>query len=153
MKRDLVNYETALLANKKGFDLECDYAFDVENNNKLINFLENKVDEFVVSTKSNGFYSKDLNSLESIIGDYFYGDNSEYYLVCPTRQTLLNWLRTSKNIYIQIFTNSDDNEWQIEIYYIIKDINTCIHYEPNVFFKNYEECLNYGLIKTLELCW
>lgn len=57
-----------------------------------------------------------------------------------------------QNLLIEIFPVTNGSEWMYEIRTIVKTKDNSTHYEPNDYYKSYEECLEYALKKSFEFC-
>lgn len=135
----LVSVNTALLARELGFEIHCDWRFDEENNNELINWKDFRVRQCIEYDRSYSY--KAIEYLENDYYDTF--DNKEigYYLAAPTQSVLQKWLREVygfENIYI-IKSNKG---WHYSLSLLIENISWKV-------FETYEEALEAILYECL----
>lgn len=138
MKR--VTFETASLAKQYGFNYPCQMKY-YSNGVMYVPyqlFFECHVDNFHKSDES--LYKRNSDFVNC-------GD-----VACPTQEELKDWFRVVQNILIDIFPVTNGSEWMFEIRTIIKTKDNSTHYEPNDYYKSYEECLEYALKKSFEFC-
>ncbi len=149
MEDTRITFETAKLAKEKGFDINGQDVFDLKNNNKIINFKDLAVQEFIEDVET-GYRDKDLNYLKENINRTDDNSDEEYYLLAPTQSLLAKWLREEHNIHVtsQIGNLDFINTYHYEIRYIDKNKFMC---KVNGNFKTYEEALEIGLQKALKL--
>ena len=62
-----ITFETAKLAKKKGFDIKGQNVFDLKNNNKIINFKDLAIQEFIDDVETAGYLDKAFNYLKEDI--------------------------------------------------------------------------------------
>lgn len=118
----IINFDTAKLAKEKGFDVESESYYDEDG--EL-------------------WYDMDFPSLQSTkIG--------KYYNV-PTQSELQKWLREVYNKHIQIALAT--NPRKCFIYFVQDDKGVTIKWntDPELIFDTYEEALEVGLQKALEM--
>ena len=155
MKDELISFEAAKLANKKGFDGCCICAYEVCD----------------ITGKES------MESAINAIGDPFF--NKENMIACekngyeayldPTQSLLQRWLREVHDIEVWVCTGmigSDDSEYYYNIRHIIypKAKRECNRYETIESLKlysggytnivpndTYEQVLEAGLIEALKL--
>ena len=138
-----VIFETAQLATDRGFDINGQDVFDLKNNNKIINFKDLAVQEFIKDVET-GYRDKALNYLKENINITDDNSDEEYYLLAPTQSLLAKWLREEHNIHLIAYKNIniDGYDWC----YITTDGITNIN-----SYKTYEEALEIGLYQALLL--
>ena len=143
MEDTRINFETAKLAKEKGFDINGQDVFDLKNNNKIINFKDLAVQEFIEDVET-GYRDKALNYLKENINRTDDNSDEEYYLLAPTQSLLAKWLREKHNIHLIAYKNIniDGYDWC----YITTDGITNIN-----SYKTYEEALEAGLQEALKL--
>ncbi len=156
MQEKLIKFETAKLAQEKGFNIPCSIVFDLQNNNEVIDFREQEALNFIKDCET-GFRTKALNYFKE---DYNRKDDNKdfgYFITRPTQSLLQKWLREVHNIHIQIEINSNE-EYRVTVFQIIKKFKDTFNraeFNKNQFsqhkFKSYEEALEVGLLEALKL--
>ena len=143
MEDTRVTFETAKLAKERGFDINGQDVFDLKNNNKIINFKDLAVQEFIKDVET-GYRDKALNYLKENINRTDDNSDEEYYLLAPTQSLLAKWLREKHNIHLIAYKNIniDGYDWC----YITTDGITNIN-----SYKTYEEAYEIGLQEALKL--
>ena len=143
MEDTRITFETANLAKEKGFNINGQDVFDLKNNNKIINFKDLAVQEFIEDVET-GYRDKALNYLKENINRTDDNSDEEYYLLAPTQSLLAKWLREKHNIHLIVYKNIniDGYDWC----YITTDGITNIN-----SYKTYEEALEAGLQEALKL--
>ena len=143
MEDTRVTFETAKLAKERGFDINGQDVFDLKNNNKIINFKDLAVQEFIKDVET-GYRDKALNYLKENINRTDDNSDEEYYLLAPTQSLLAKWLREEHNIHLIAYKNIniDGYDWC----YITTDGITNIN-----SYKTYEEAYEIGLQEALKL--
>ena len=143
MEDTRITFETANLAKEKGFNINGQDVFDLKNNNKIINFKDLAVQEFIEDVET-GYRDKALNYLKENINRTDDNSDEEYYLLAPTQSLLAKWLREKHNIHLIAYKNIniDGYDWC----YITTDGITNIN-----SYKTYEEALEAGLQEALKL--
>ena len=147
MKEQLISFETAKLAKEKGFDINGQDVFDLKNNNKIINFKDLAVQEFIEDVET-GYRDKALNYLKENINRTDDNSDEEYYLLAPTQSLLAKWLREEHNIIVLVDYEGIDGYYYKYYYYI----NELQKYDASG--KNYitfEEAYEIGLYQALLL--
>ena len=139
-----ITFETAKLAKKKGFDIKGQNVFDLKNNNKIINFKDLAIQEFIDDVETAGYLDKAFNYLKEDINRTDDNNDKDYYLLAPTQSLLAKWLREKHNIHLIAYKNIniDGYDWC----YITTDGITNIN-----SYKTYEEALEAGLQEALKL--
>lgn len=126
MKESLINFDTAKLAKEKGFKLKINpFGF-------VTKFYEPKTG----SVRSYGLHRvKDINNL----------------IYASTQTELQKWLREVYNKHIQIALAT--NPRKCFVYFIQDDKGVTIEWntDPELIFDTYEEALEIGLQKALEM--
>lgn len=155
MEEQLITFETAKLAKKKGFN---PFKLDEKLTQAIISngdYLY--IDTSIISTTSYSFYKEDDNKAElyemrtgevssrygrfnTVVDNYFGKETSANYYHAPTQSLLQKWLREKHNIFIQINVN-----FNVRIYY--KDEL----YDEIFTFHSYEGALEKGLQESLKL--
>lgn len=151
----LINVNTALLARDLGFNIHCDWRFDEENNNELINWKDFRVKECIEYDRCYAY--KAVEYLENNYYDTF--DNKEigFYLAAPTQSVLQEWLRDVHEINVFVFCYGfgyypiHDNIPlpTSKVEYVDRRWN--VKNELNLGFNTYEEALEIGLFEALKL--
>jgi hypothetical protein len=123
MEEQLISFETAKLTKEKGFP--------VKDGDLGYFYVYNKREkEFEFST--------DAEIINFTV---------DSYLPAPTQSLLQKWLREKRQIHIEIYSNHSGWGW------ILTEINgtTIKEIKDDIFFKNFEEALEIGLEKALNL--
>lgn len=136
MKEQLIEFETAKLAKKKGFDIECE------------NFISK--------------YDNETESIYSYIGGHFEQQREmakEHILYEQPSQSLLQmWLRKQYNIEIVSYPIIV-GKYSFKIYFLDKIVNIVFlngrnvanNNDTNKSFDTYEETLEKALVQSLKL--
>jgi len=138
MKEQLITFDTAKLAKKKGLNIELDvfnHIFDLEDRSEMFNVQR---DTLLLSPDT--------------------------WLLRHSQSLLQRWLRKVHNIHIKIDDFIDDEEgieWDYEIHYIGTDVELDGTYVPLISFDitdnpmrkflNYESALESALYESLEI--
>ena len=146
MKR--VNFETALLAKQYGFNCPCPVIYNNIGEQIALRYWEGHcpVDD------SDKFFSDTLGLANCFVKNSHYIEKSIDKVACPTQEELKDWFRVEQNLLIEIFPVTNGSEWMYEIRTIVKTKDNSTHFEPNDYYKSYEECLEYALKKSFEFC-
>ena len=142
MQEELVTFETAKLAKEKGYNIEGQTVFDLKNDNKIINFKDNAIQEFINDVET-GYRDKALYYLKDGINVTDDNTDEGYFLLAPTQSLLQKWLREKHNIHLIAYKNIniDGYDWC----YITTDGITNIN-----SYKTYEEAYEIGLQEALK---
>ena len=141
-----ITFETAKLAKKKGFDIKGQNVFDLKNNNKIINFKDLAIQEFIDDVETAGYLDKAFNYLKEDINRTDDNSDKDYYLLAPTQSLLQKWLREVHNLHISVNPKIlPSNEIK---YYLFKGK---IKKDFKDLFNTYEEALEVGLQEALKL--
>ena len=143
-----ITFETAKLAKKKGFDIKGQNVFDLKNNNKIINFKDLAIQEFIDDVETAGYLDKAFNYLKEDINRTDDNSDKDYYLLAPTQSLLSKWLREKHNIIVLVDYEGIDGYYYKYYYYI----NEVQKYDASG--KNYitfEEAHEIGLQEALKL--
>jgi hypothetical protein len=147
MKEDLIEFETAKLAKKKGFEAIL-YSYYESNSKELI---QNHVTirRTFKSETGTPYGQNTKEDYEAILSDI---DNSlDEFILAPTQSLLQKWLREKHNIIVLLepVLGFSHIEFSMSIY-TKKNIFslTKFHVSSN---KTYEEALEAGLIEGLKL--
>lgn len=146
MEEQIIKFETAKLAKEKGFDLECRFHYDLEF--KEVSF--------------NPEYDLFKNSeIEEGIGKLNFK-----MISAPSQGLLQKWFRDVYNIDISIITNYStykkgeltlNKSYRVGIIYVNEGLIESFFIRPKddnfkfIEFNTYEEALEEGLIKALNL--
>ena len=143
MQEQLVTFEAAKLAKEKGYNIEGQTVFDLKNDNKIINFKDNAIQEFINDAET-GYRDKALYYLKDGINVTDDNTDEGYFLLAPTQSLLAKWLREEHNIHLIAYKNIniDGYDWC----YITTDGITNIN-----SYKTYEEAYEIGLQEALKL--
>ena len=143
-----ITFETAKLAKKKGFDIKGQNVFDLKNNNKIINFKDLAIQEFIDDVETAGYLDKAFNYLKEDINRTDDNSDKDYYLLAPTQSLLSKWLREKHNIIVLVDYEGIDG-YYYKYYYYINEVK-----KYNASDKNYitfEEAYEIGLQEVLKL--
>ena len=143
-----ITFETAKLAKKKGFDIKGQNVFDLKNNNKIINFKDLAIQEFIDDVETAGYLDKAFNYLKEDINRTDDNSDKDYYLLASTQSLLAKWLREEHNIIVLVDYEGIDGYYYK--FYSYKEGNK--NYDAS--YKNYntyEEALEAGLQVALKL--
>lgn len=124
----IVNFETAKLAKEKGFKL--------------------RTNPFGYVTK---FYEPKTGSIRAY---GMHGRNFKNLIYAPTQTELLKWIRDVHNLHIQISIGTTlEKPVKCWVYFIQNDKGRTIQWNTNSnnVYNSYEESLEVGLLKALEL--
>ena len=147
MVEQLISFETAKLAKEKGFDINGQDVFDLKNNNKIINFKDLAVQEFIEDVET-GYRDKALNYLKENINRTDDNSDEEYYLLAPTQSLLSKWLREKHNIIVLVDYEGIDGYYYK--FYSYKEGNK--NYDASdKNYNTYEEALEAGLQVGLQV--
>ena len=147
MEDTIINFETAKLAKEKGFDINGQDVFDLKNNNKIINFKDLAVQEFIEDVET-GYRDKALNYLKEDINRTDDNSDEEYYLLAPTQSLLAKWLREEHNIIVLVDYEGIDGYYYK--FYSYKEGNK--NYDASdKNYNTYEKALEIGLQEALKL--
>ena len=143
MQEELITLQTAILAKEKGYNIEGQTVFDLKNDNKIINFKDNAIQEFINDVET-GYRDKALYYLKDGINVTDDNTDEGYFLLAPTQSLLAKWLREKHNIHLIAYKNIniDGYDWC----YITTDGITNIN-----SYKTYEEAYEIGLQEALKL--
>ena len=148
MKDIRITFETAKLAKKKGFDIKGQNVFDLKNNNKIINFKDLAIQEFIDDVETAGYLDKAFNYLKEDINRTDDNNDKDYYLLAPTQSLLAKWLREKHNIIVLVDYEGIDG-YYYKYYYYINEVK-----KYNASDKNYitfEEAYEIVLQEALKL--
>lgn len=153
MEDTRITFETAKLAKKKGFDIKGQNVFDLKNNNKIINFKDLAIQEFIDDVETAGYLDKAFNYLKEDINRTDDNNDKDYYLLAPTQSLLAKWLREEHNIHFEIKPIFDvkDNLKPYHISVIKNPSGKDFEYEIVGSLDTYEEALEIGLYQALKL--
>ena len=143
-----ITFETAKLAKKKGFDIKGQNVFDLKNNNKIINFKDLAIQEFIDDVETAGYLDKAFNYLKEDINRTDDNSDKDYYLLAPTQSLLSKWLREKHNIIVLVDYEGIDG-YYYKYYYYINEVK-----KYNASDKNYitfEESYDIVLQEALKL--
>jgi len=140
MKEQLVSLKTAKLAKKKGFDVVCDYVYDI-------------------SDKKDPIITRNQVGLGNL--SYF----KDRFIGCPSQSLLQKWLREEKNILVEVIFNdglarklyevahkkpSSNFHWSI--YTSINNPDFVYNkFWSDIQFETYEEALEQALQQALKM--
>lgn len=129
MKEELIKYNTAKLADEKGFRFGCKYVINEDNEvNSSLEYTGNPYFTHEETIKAT--------------------DNTEVpHYLCPTQSLLQKWLRDNYNILVYCFPY--DNGWYYQITTFYDD--DCITQFNEGTIQTYEEALEHGLYESLKL--
>ena len=147
MEDTRITFETAKLAKERGFDINGQDVFDLKNNNKIINFKDLAVQEFIKDVET-GYRDKALNYLKENINRTDDNSDEEYYLLAPTQSLLAKWLREKYDTDVIINTYRNQNQKYYK-YFISEKSKNLI--KSGEYYDTYEEALEAGLQEALKL--
>jgi len=161
MEEQLISFETAKLAKKKGFDIFSIFWYDE-------NPLKRKMQAY-----GSSYATEDTNTTYSVeypgdegMNDYIKEDNKELIYSAPTQALLAKWLREVHNIVIIIdfslsnFYNNNKKSYFVDIYCLNINLGDRIKskkvgYESpekdHKLFDTYELAMESGLYESLKL--
>ena len=143
-----ITFETAKLAKKKGFDIKGQNVFDLKNNNKIINFKDLAIQEFIDDVETAGYLDKAFNYLKEDINRTDDNNDKDYYLLAPTQSLLVKWLREEHNIIVLVDYEGIDGYYYK--FYSYKEGNK--NYDASdKNYNTYEEAYEIGLQEALKL--
>lgn len=143
---DLISFKTAILAKEKGFAIKSNIAFDLQNNNKIINFKDLAITEFIEDCET-GYRDKAFNYLKNSWKSVTDNTDEGYFLLAPTQSELQKWLRDHKlNVFVQ-WLDSNIFRYRIQV----MDENSKIKGYTSSSYGSYEEQMEKGLYEALEL--
>ena len=143
-----ITFETAKLAKKKGFDIKGQNVFDLKNNNKIINFKDLAIQEFIDDVETDGYLDKAFNYLKEDINRTDDNNDKDYYLLAPTQSLLQKWLREKHNIIVLVDYEGIDGYYYK--FYSYKEGNK--NYDASdKNYNTYEEAYEIGLQEALKL--
>jgi hypothetical protein len=151
MEDQLISFETAELAKEKGFNIEGQIVFDLKNNDKIINFKDNAIQEFINDVET-GYRDKALYYLKDGINRTDDNTDEGYYILAPSQSLLQKWLREVHNIEIltKHFKDKDNKSIEGYISMVWLQRDGLLKYKTEI--KNtYEEALEIGLQEGLKL--
>jgi hypothetical protein len=147
MKEQLINFETAKLAKLKGFNVYVEHMqtyFSHEMWDKYL-YPNSDIGDFQYSetakrTKDIGF------ALNENYPVPFY----EPYYMCPTQSFLQKWLREVHGIQVYVYSHTKNGKGEYRDY--VAYVNeTAINDARDEDFQSYEEALEAGLVKALNM--
>ena len=147
MEDTRITFETAKLAKKKGFDIKGQNVFDLKNNNKIINFKDLAIQEFIDDVETAGYLDKAFNYLKEDINRTDDNSDKDYYLLAPTQSLLSKWLREKHNIIILVLYDGKTFYYQIQR----KEWDDCITQFDLTLDQTYEDAYDIGLQEALKL--
>ena len=154
MQEQLISFETAKVAKEKGYNIEGQTVFDLKNDNKIINFKDNAIQEFINDAET-GYRDKALYYLKDGINVTDDNTDEGYFLLAPTQSLLQKWLREVHDILMNIIYDGNDEVFRVEIIKQNKDRTRIVFFiekgNYRVEFNTYEEALEYGLKEALKL--
>ena len=109
MEDTRITFETAILAKEKGYNIEGQTVFDLKNDNKIINFKDNAIQEFINDAET-GYRDKALYYLKDGINVTDDNTDEGYFLLAPTQSLLAKWLREKHNIHIELIMDGWGND-------------------------------------------
>ena len=147
MEDTRITFETAKLAKKKGFDIKGQNVFDLKNNNKIINFKDLAIQEFIDDVETAGYLDKAFNYLKEDINRTDDNSDKDYYLLAPTQSLLAKWLRKEHSIIVLVLYDGKTFYYQIQR----KEWDDCITQFDLTLDQTYEEAYEIGLQEALKL--
>jgi hypothetical protein len=154
MQEQLISFETAKVAKEKGYNIEGQTVFDLKNDNKIINFKDNAIQEFINDAET-GYRDKALYYLKDGINVTDDNTDEGYFLLAPTQSLLQKWLREVHDILMNIIYDGNDEVFRVEIIKQNKDRTRIVFFiekgNYRVEFNTYEEALEAGLQEALKL--
>ena len=147
MEDTRITFETAKLAKKKGFDIKGQNVFDLKNNNKIINFKDLAIQEFIDDVETAGYLDKAFNYLKEDINRTDDNSDKDYYLLAPTQSLLAKWLRKEHSIIVLVLYDGKTFYYQIQR----KEWDDCITQFDLTLDQTYEDAYDIGLQEALKL--
>jgi hypothetical protein len=146
----IVSFETASIAREKGFLDHCDWQYAEYDNNKLINWKDERVKEcieydIIYAYKAVERLAENYNHKLTIRDD-------GYYLAAPQLHILQKWLRKKHKLHIEIIGFVSEDLETISYSFWIRNLRKYSDViVNNENFNNYEEALEKGLQAGLKL--
>ena len=144
MKELLVSYETALLANEKGFNGLCSYIYF----NPEWDYGDTLIE---VNDLGSGLWRIDRYE------EYHVSQYGDYILV-PTQSLLQRWLREIHNIKIDVeYTEIDNNKYMYCVYKTVQERTQIeidrlsMNDDEFIIYDSYEEALETALKEALSI--
>jgi len=140
MKDKLIEFETAKLANEKGFDIECLHFYS-KPKSKMFGIDEHRRPYPIKNTPKKLYTCREYAAL-----------NIESVYTAPTQSILQKWLRKVHNIdvFALAYTRMDDDGLRSKKYiWMIYDKFSSTKY--NLLWDTFEEALEDGLLNALKL--
>lgn len=137
MKEELVKFETAKLAKKKGFDIKCEH-FYTKPNSRMFGLDEHGRSYSISNSTKNKIYTI---GLEATL-------NEKNVIFAPTQSLLQKWLREKYNIQLRIHFKHGYPNKHICSYLIGEAGNK---YQVLSRRNTYEQALEKGLQEALNL--
>ena len=151
MQEELITLQTAILAKEKGYNIEGQTVFDLKNDNKIINFKDNAIQEFINDVET-GYRDKALYYLKDGINVTDDNTDEGYFLLAPTQSLLQKWLRVNHKIDITIMIVGDSGyEYYIHKNRKVITNNTVFPCSPEELKNLYEKTLELVLQEALKL--
>jgi len=129
MREEIISFETAKVAKEKGFG-------------------------WFIGDNRDVYFWGELHKREDVDWNITHPDFQDRFVPAPTQSLLQRWLREVHNIIVDVIydENSEDQfEYLLSIYKDKLDIINSEHELYEMFWDNYEEALEEGLQKALEL--
>jgi len=149
MQAQLISFETAKLAKKKGFDIPCTTFYsplkDWQLKSKVWNKYAINKEGFAPHICSNGHYC--IYGMEKTY------HNSQWVnknISAPTQALLQKWLRDIYGIFVNIIPTVKGSEPTIVKHFYFTIIGKVNNNKTDIY-KTYEETLEIGLQKALKL--
>ena len=100
---NLLSYTQSELLRKLGFNEHCDWRYDEQNKNKLINWKDEAVNTFFKDIENNGAYTEHYSKyLSSNYYDTFDNDDKGFYIAAPSYDQAFKFFRDNYNIHGEI---------------------------------------------------
>lgn len=150
MKEQLISFNTAKLAKEKGF--KTDHLWYQDDGVPVrfpyfVTFQSGGNEENIITK-----FIRDSMDRDGISYDYSPLTNLTYYLT-PTQSLLQKWLREKHSINVEVEGYYSD-VWKTKIFELVDSSKHASYKELNdstISFKTYEEALEAGLTKALNL--
>ena len=146
-----IKYETAILAQKKGFNWYCDGYYDV--NNQQVNSWKDKAVKDCLEYDT--FYSE--RAVKYLEEEYYYqfDNNIDCYISAPTQSYLNKWLRENHNFQIEISPYhclGKEKPYGLTIDWLYSTGKwSYIEYEGENNFEIWEDAMEKGLVESLKM--
>lgn len=100
IKEDFCSFKVSKLLQENGFRNPCQFSFDIQNKNKIIDIKEERVKGLFNCDRAYAY--KEVDFLQEHYFREHENRDLEYYLYCPTKNLAIKWLNENFGVYINI---------------------------------------------------